>query len=188
LVADTDLGRGGSQHQAVQKRLKEVAEALGYRAIIEKQILDGAGSVDVVFERDGTSIACEISVTTTIDHEVGNVSKCLKAGFTKVAVIAVSEDKLSKLKAGISNSLGPDMVGRVSYFLPDAFLTELREVPVVLPPIPAETKSHGYQVKRTYATLPPEEVRVREEAALKLIAEAMKKVRKPQFGKMEGTR
>ena len=61
-----DLGRGGAQHQAIQKRIKEAAEELGFRSVIEKPVLDGQGSVDLWLERAGLSIACEISI---IDHD-----------------------------------------------------------------------------------------------------------------------
>ena len=81
-----DMGRGGAQHQAIQLRIKSAAMDLGFHAVIEKEILDGQGSVDVVLERDEITIACQVCVTTTIDHEVGNVAKCLKAGFQLVAV------------------------------------------------------------------------------------------------------
>ena len=46
--------------------------------MIEKQIPEG--SVDLLLERPGQTFACEISITTTIDHEVGNVAKCLRVG------------------------------------------------------------------------------------------------------------
>src|SRR5206468_3926342 len=89
-----DLGRGGAQHQAIQRRLKHEAEALGFRATIEKEIPQG--SVDLALEKAGQSIACEISVTTTIDHEFGNVVKCLKAGFAEVAVISGRPERLKQ--------------------------------------------------------------------------------------------
>ena len=34
-----------AQHKAIQSRIKDGAEALGFRVIVEKAILDGAGSV-----------------------------------------------------------------------------------------------------------------------------------------------
>jgi hypothetical protein len=86
------LGRGGAQHQAVQQRIKKAAEELGFRSIIEKVVLDKLGSVDLLLEREDQNIACEISFSTTIDHEVGNVSKCLKAGFPTVVVICLDDD------------------------------------------------------------------------------------------------
>ena len=57
-----DLGMGGAQHKEIQKRIKQVAEALGFLTTIEKPIPNG--SVDVLLERNGQTIACEISVTT----------------------------------------------------------------------------------------------------------------------------
>jgi hypothetical protein len=58
-----------------------MSENKGYRATIEKEILGGIGKVDVAFEKDGRSIACEISITTNLDHELLNLQKCLAGGF-----------------------------------------------------------------------------------------------------------
>jgi hypothetical protein len=85
-----DLGKGGEQHKAMQRRIKEAAEALGFRSVIEKQIGESQESIDLFLERGDRKIACEISVSTTIDHEVGNVAKCLKAGLPEVTIICVS--------------------------------------------------------------------------------------------------
>jgi hypothetical protein len=57
---------------------RQAAEELGFRSVIEKPVLEGQGSVDLWLERPGQTIACEISISTTIDHEVRKVAKCLK--------------------------------------------------------------------------------------------------------------
>jgi hypothetical protein len=67
-----DLGKGGEQHKAMQQRIKEAADLLGFRSAIEKQIGESQESIDLFLERGDQRIACEISVSTTIDHEVGN--------------------------------------------------------------------------------------------------------------------
>ena len=113
-----DLGRGGAQHQAIQKRIKEAAEQLGFRSVIERPVLDGQGSVDLWLERTGQSIACEISISTTIDHEVRNVIKCLKAGVPKVAVICLDEERLRKIAAAVSGSLGAELAAAWSISSP----------------------------------------------------------------------
>ena len=41
--------------------------------MIEEPTPGGKGSVDVALRRDDFSIACEISVTSTVAQEVGNV-------------------------------------------------------------------------------------------------------------------
>lgn len=171
-----DPGRGGVQHKAVQRRLKDAAEALGFRASIEHAILDGAGSVDLALSRGAASIACEITVTTTVDHEVGNVAKCLRAGYAQVAVVAMSAERLARMEGAVAASLGAEAAARVSYFLPDQLIARLREIPIPVPaaPEPSVRETRGYRVKRSYPQLSPEEARAREDAAIRAIAEAMR--------------
>jgi hypothetical protein len=173
-----DLGRGGEQHKSIQKRLKEVAEKLGYHVTTEKPVLDRAGSVDLALEHPRRSIAVEITVTTTIDHEVGNVTKCLKAGFPFVAVVSSSEAKLRQMQEAVSGALGPELSVRVSYFLPDAFLAHLeqwaKEDTAADVRQPAERVNRGYKVKRSVTKLTPEELQAKEASALRMVADAMK--------------
>ena len=171
--APADLGKGGEQHKAMQQRIKEAAEALGFHSVIEKQIAGGQESVDLLLERGDQKIACEISVTTTIDHEIGNIRKCLKVGMPQVAVICVSDDRLQKIAAAVLGSLGAGAVARVTYFQPDQFIAYLKTLPV---PVPKDsvTTSHGYKVKRSAPALTAEERRQREELANKMMAEAMR--------------
>ena len=103
-----DLGKGGEQHKALQRRITEAAETLGFRSVIEKQIAGSQESVDLLLERGDQKIACEISVTTTIDHEVGNAAKCLKAGWPQVAIICVGTDRLQKIAEAVAGSLGAE--------------------------------------------------------------------------------
>lgn len=170
-----DLGRGGAQHKAIQDRIKQAAEKLGFRVIVEKEVLDGAGSVDLVLSRDDAAIACEVTVTTTIDHEVGNVAKCLKAGFTRVVLIAPNADKLNKLASAVSNSIGPEKAACVGYFLPDAFITLLGKSSLAVPALAPEVRSKGGRViKRTFTVVDSEEAKRKESEALKLMRGIMR--------------
>ncbi len=170
-----DLGKGGAQHKAVQDRIKEEAEKLGFRVVVEQEA-PGLGQIDLVLARDDVSVACEVTVTGTIDYEVGNVSKCLKAGFTCVAVVGVSDDKLGKLAAAVTNSLGADKAKCVGYFLPDTFIASLRDLPKPQPAaVPEAIRTRGGRVvKRTIVTVSPEEATTKETQALKLMAAMMK--------------
>jgi hypothetical protein len=169
-----DLGRGGAQHQATQKRIKEAAEGLGFRSVIEKPVLDGQGSVDLWLERSGQEIACEISVTTTIDHEVGNVAKCLKAGLPKVAVICLDEERLQKISNAVSGSLGATLAAQVEYFQPAAFIAHLKALPPPAPETP-ETTYGGYKVKRSVPKLSAAEQKQKEDVANRIMAETMRR-------------
>lgn len=173
-----DLGRGGEQHKAIQKRLKEAAETLGFRSTIEKEILEGKGSVDLYLEREGIIIACEIGITTTVDHEVGNVTKCLRADLPKIAFISSSEAKLRQMQEAVAAAVGREFSNRVNYFLPDRFIEELQRLSradAQVPKQPAETVRRGYRVKRSAPKLTSEELRTKEAAALRLLAETMER-------------
>jgi hypothetical protein len=169
-----DLGRGGEQHKAIQKRIKEAAEELGFRSVIEKSVLDGLGSVDLWLERTSQSIACEISISTTIDHEVGNVLKCLKAGIPKVAVICLDEERLRKIASAVSGSLGADLAARVEYFQPDPFIAYLKALKPPTPQ-PTETQYGGYKVKRSIPKLSAQEQKQKEDIANRAMAETMRR-------------
>lgn len=181
-----DPGRGGEQHKAIQKRVKIAAQKLGYRVTTEKEVLGGAGSVDLALESPQRTIAVEITITTTIDHELGNVAKCLKADFQTVAVVAASGAKLAQMREAVTAALGPILSARVGYFQPDDFIAHLESLAKTdAPPPPSgpkETVRKGYKVKIKAASLTPEELRAKEEAGFHLIAETMKET-KPKGGK-----
>jgi len=178
VVQPTDPGRGGAEHKAIQRRIKEAAEALGFRATLEKPLPDGLGIVDLVLERDGMSLAIEITVSTTIEHELGNVSKCVKAGFSQIAVLGVDEAKLNRLAGAVASGLGPDVAALVGYYAPETFLAALKNLPPPAPPAPEVKTVRGWKVKAKFATLSPEEAKVREDALIKIVAETMKKAQR----------
>lgn len=173
------MGRGGEQHKAIQKRLKEAAEKLGYVVTPEKPVSNRTGSVDLALENPKRTIAVEITVTTTIDHEVGNVAKCLRADFGTVAVVSSSEAKLRQMKEAVTGALGSELSARVGYFLPDQFLTYLeqlaKEDAASAGPQAAERTRRGYTVRHSAPKLTPEERKAKEDAALRMLAETMKR-------------
>ena len=175
-----DLGRGGAQHQSIQQRLKEAAENLGFRATIEKMILDGQGSVDLALEKDGFGIACEITITTTTDHEFGNVKKCLRAGFVHVAVISPRAERLRQIEEAVTAALDATECSRIRYFLPDSFIAWLKGIASSLPapaspPASSVRTTRGYKIRRKAAKVSEDERKAKEDIALKAIADSMKK-------------
>jgi hypothetical protein len=169
-----DLGRGGAQHQAIQQRIKQAAEELGFRSVIEKPVLDGQGSVDLWLERTGQTIACEISISTTIDHEVRNVAKCLKAGVPKVMVICLDDERLRKIGNAVSGSLGSELAARVEYFQPDQFVAYLKTIPAEIPK-EQTTVRRGYKIKRVITEISTEQQTEKEASAIRAIADFMRK-------------
>jgi len=80
-------GKGGEHHKALQRRLFDAATARGIGASIEAHIGDGK-HIDVVLRTPERTIACEISVSTSVTHELANLQKCQTAGYREVWLIA----------------------------------------------------------------------------------------------------
>lgn len=182
-----EAGKGGYQHRILQDRIRAIGEQQGFRAMLEMPTSVGRESIDVGLVRFDMRIACEISVTTTIDHEVGNVRKCLRENFDLIAIITSEERRLRQIEAAVIGCFDQTSAARVSYFQPDAFLTYLSTLtpppePLAVPsaPAPAESVRKGYKVKRVFTQLTPEERAARESAAFKLLVEEMKLPPRPE--------
>jgi excisionase family DNA binding protein len=108
-----DGGRGGRHHDELQQVVRRMAEKLGFKVEIEKQVLDGAGRVDVSLEKDDLRVACEVSVTNTPDYEVHNAEKCLAAGYDHVFVIVSNRKKLPLIERKLNAEIPTNLEHRV---------------------------------------------------------------------------
>jgi hypothetical protein len=166
------LGRGGPEHQYLQDVVKRWAESRGYRAVVEEVILGGRGKVDVSLRTDDFSIACEISVTSTVGQEVGNVLKCLEAGFHEVAVLALKRPRLQKIEAALTAKLSAADLARVPLVSPEELFAMLSMRPKI-----TETVVGGYKVKVRQKTIEPDEEAARYRALSEVIAKSVRRVR-----------
>ena len=112
-------GRGGQQHKYLQELLKRWAEGHEWRATIEEKILDGLGSVDLALRKGELAVACEIAVTTEPDHELGNLHKCLAAGFRRVLVICSEKKTLNKVRQLAAGALTDEQLTGVAFCAPE---------------------------------------------------------------------
>jgi hypothetical protein len=171
-------GRGGPEHKAIQKQIKAEAQKLGFISKIEESILEGRASVDVWLERDGLTIACEISFTNTEDNESEKIIRCLKAGIPKFAVICADEKKLQKIAATISGNIDEELSARVEYYQLNQFIERLKSLPKE-PPKKSERIRRGYKIKHSQSSGSTAEQKIKEEAAIRAIAEAVQQKKKP---------
>jgi hypothetical protein len=116
-------GRGGPQHKYLQSLIRKLAEDRGFKVAVEKRVLDGHGHIDVYLERDGLTIGCEISVTTSAEHETQNLAKCLSAGFGYAILVSPDEQTLSEART----LFGHLDERRVRFLSPDGFIAFLDE-------------------------------------------------------------
>jgi hypothetical protein len=169
------LGRGGPQHKYLQELVKRWGEGHGYRSTIEKQILGGLGSVDVALEREGFSFACEISVASTAEQELGNVQKCLASGFDEVAVLSPEKKAVSKLKEFITAGLEEKDRPRVLFATPEELFSYLETHAEV--PDAKETRVGGYKVKVAYRAATGTEEKTRSRAISEVILKSIRRMK-----------
>ncbi len=93
-------GRGGLAHKAIQRSLQQVAHEAGFSASIEEHIGDGA-LVDLVITTAKEKIACEISVSTAVAHELGNLEKCIDAGFNSIILVSDDTSHIAKMSRAV---------------------------------------------------------------------------------------
>ena len=171
------MGRGGPEHRYLQQLITQWGDGMGYRATIEKPILDGAGSVDVALERAGRSVACQVSVTTSAAWEADNVRKCLAAKFSPVVVVATDAKRLARLRKEIEPSLAEADRATVRYFTPEELFAHLQELDVA--ELKSEKLIRGYRVKKSHAAPPADDGAQRRQTVSRIVAEALKR-RKPK--------
>jgi Type IV secretion-system coupling protein DNA-binding domain len=167
-------GRGGPQHQHLQRMIKQWAEGMGYKATIEGQVM-GVRAADVAIEKGEVSIACELCITTGFVHELGNIRKCLDAGFTHVAAISPNPARLTALRAVVEQQLDEGELERIRFCTPDEFFAFVQEMEGSQ--VGAEGTIRGYKVKTSYKTMPASEVAARQQQVAAVMAQAMRRLK-----------
>lgn len=168
VLGPTSQGRGGMAHKQLQYLIRNFGQKFGYQATIEKQILGGAGSVDVALEKGELAIACQVCVTTGAEYEVQSIRKCVEAGFSAIVLISDSRKTLNKARDLLANAVPPVAENRVRFLaLEDlaAFLVELEAAGASK----VET-IRGRKVSVTYKALSPEEQDLRKQAINEVVA------------------
>ncbi|MGZ5799538.1 MAG: type IV secretory system conjugative DNA transfer family protein, partial [Burkholderiaceae bacterium] len=169
-----ELGRGGAEHKYLQHLIKRLAEERGFRAMIEEAA--GDGRADIVLKKDKLTIACEISVTTTVEHEVANLTKCLqsKPKFNHLIFICKDKrrrDKVQKLLA----STQPE-AANIIFIGQDDIVVALDQVD----PQPKTTEGtiRGYKVKVSRQNLSTSDIAARRAVVAEVIARSLAKKEK----------
>jgi hypothetical protein len=174
-------GRGKARHKSIQKRIKEEATKHGFHAEIEKQLAKNSmEAADVVLRRGHIDIAVEIAVESTREHEFQNVTKCLAAGFSRIAVVSTGRKFLENVAADVRGGLGPETAAKVGYYTPDEFIDELRKLAAASEQAPAsqpmalKDKRHGFEIERVFPKQTPSEQKATQKAIHQVIQNALK--------------
>ncbi|HZV69853.1 MAG TPA: type IV secretion system DNA-binding domain-containing protein [Saprospiraceae bacterium] len=139
------------EHRFIQEYIKSVAEARNFKAVFEEPINDKTGKVDVSLLRDELKIACEISVTNTVEYEVQNILKCLKANYLVVFMISNDSKHLNAIRELATITIDSSLHSRVYFVSKDEFINQL-DLLLAQQNQPTETRAKGYRVKVTYTS------------------------------------
>lgn len=127
----------------------------GWLVTIEQPVLDGHGRVDVALERGGWRVACEISISSSAEDELGNVKKCLAAGFDDVAVVYPSRTRLRNAAERIRSAIADEARDQVHFLTPEDLWSFLEEQEAKL--AGGKRTVAGWAVQTRFRTVAPEE-------------------------------
>ena len=159
----------------------------GFRAAIEESIGDGM-SVDVVVEDENNRLAIEVSVSTPTRHEIGNIRKCLDAGFHHVVFACPDASKVDLMAKLIAREYPEEktvhciLLGQVGDLLRVVKASAKPKSDGETgggdakqpPPIP------GVKSSRSLKEVDPKLAAEKKMAAFEKIKKAMKKLKRPE--------
>lgn len=138
------------EHRFLQQFVKQIGEARNFRSIIEESVHGGGGKVDVSLLRDDLRIACEISVTNTVEYEVQNIEKCLSAGYTLVYMISNNPSHLAAIRSLAVSVIDATFHARVYFVSKDEFVEHL-DLFLAQQTQVTEIRAKGYRVKVNFS-------------------------------------
>ena len=167
--------KSSSQHKYLQTLIKRMAQEKGFRVIVEEATSSKDGRVDVGLERNGKRIACEISITTGDEHELGNIVKCLEAGYDVVVLCSPDRRTLHKVRRLATQRLSEPDLGRVLFLQPDELFFYLDKE--AAREAGTEDRVKGYRVKVEYQPVAENEKQARRAAVGQVILQALRRLK-----------
>ena len=165
VVETPKEGKGGIQHRYLQNLVKKLANERDFKAIIEKQVLSGSGSVDVFLEGYDKTLAVEISVSTDWKWEASNISKCLATGADQVIVLSSDVKHLQALEDNLSSKFSDQ--ANLLFFTADKLIVHLDKIRAKA--ASKEKTVKGYKVKVKYASTSKDEAQAKKDAIAKIL-------------------
>ena len=166
------MGRGGKEHKYLQQLVMRAGQEHGYHAVIEREILDGAGRVDVSLEQGDITIAFEISVSSPPEQELHNAEKCLAAGYDQVVIVGATSKHLTAVRKYVMAHLDEVHHDRVSFVFADAVVPHIEELAAEM--ATKEETIRGYRVRVKHKAQSPEEQAARRQSIAGVIRRSLK--------------
>ncbi len=158
-----------SEHQYLQRLVKRMAEKYDFIATVEKEVLGGAGRVDVALENGAVKVACEVAVTNTVDYEIQSIQKCISAGYDEVIVLSINETHLREIEKAAKTTISPGHFENVTFLKPDTFHLYLERLSAQAPEQSSDVKVKGYKILTSFADTAPSEAELIKETIVEIL-------------------
>ncbi len=153
-----------------------MAESRGYTAVLEMQLPDGSGNVDVLLSKEGKTIAIEICVTTDPEWEMHNISKCLNANYDTVISLSGDPKQLEKIKKKCKEGIPNFEKKQVQFLTPDVLYAFLDTT--ITAEVQQEQIIKGYRVNVTYDAITPEEMDRKRASVARVVMNSIRRQNK----------
>ncbi len=124
--------------------------------------------------REKIRVACQVSVTTTKDWELGGIEKCFAAGYTEVVLVLSTERQIKKLSKFVEENLDSKDQGRVRYITSESIIEFLDSLGKFTP---TEQVVRGYKVRTVQQATDSEDAASRRKAISEVIARSLQRGR-----------
>lgn len=144
FIESTEKQKQKREHLYMQEFVKKMAEQRGFKVQLEAPVAKG-GRIDILLTRNDLTIACELSVTNTVEYEVGNIQKCLDASYSHVVMLCSNETHLRNIKQAASATINTETI---QFLNPEQLSVYLDTF--IMKDTKRETRIKGYRVKTSY--------------------------------------
>lgn len=108
-------GRGGSQHRDIQQLIKSLGHDFGFGVEVEASCKNSDGAIDVLLSGEKTIIAVEVSVTTSPEHELANLKKCLSENVDQVVCVSSDDSHRINTQSLCIDALPQSQMSRLNF-------------------------------------------------------------------------
>jgi len=166
--------------ESIKNAIIQAAGGWGFSHETEKPVNGGTGRVDIVLTLGSLVIACEISATTSAEHEFErSIKKCLQAGFARIFHVCDATRRRQAIMERIEAGCTPEERSRIHCLTTRQFLNRLAELAEKQrAEATAAEASAGKTVLADAAAITPEERKQAAEDAWAKIARNKKRDRK----------
>jgi len=152
-------GRGGTQHREIQQVIKNIGHDLGFGVSIEAACQVSDGAIDVLLTGENNTIAVEVSVTTSPEHELANLKKCLMEQVDYVLCVSPDDDHRLDIQNLCIEQLPQSQLARIAFLNPQEVpeylsqfdereTTLIRGYEVVTKTVPSDPRDVAYRKSR----------------------------------------